>query len=150
MQHQLVNLQGGTVTSDSQATPDAVVERDDNGDTFQNGTNAAAYLKTMGETYARSRSYAANQTLDHLANATTIVKLDATGGAFTLTLPPAAGSQYQLLVAIKTDSSGNVPTIHGNAAETINGANTFTGLSAQYKTVGIWCDGTQWFILFKN
>ncbi len=77
-----------------------------------------------------------------------IQKLDATGGAFTVTLPAVAASTGLAFMFMKTDSSGNLPTLDGNASETINGATTYTALSSQYKAVLIWCDGTQW-LAFK-
>lgn len=70
---------------------------------------------------------------------------NATGGAFTVTLPPAARRTGRLLV-IKEIGGTNDVTVDGNAAETIDGAATKL-LSTQYQTLWIQSDGANWHIL---
>lgn len=74
---------------------------------------------------------------------------DASGGAFSVTLPPAAdclaengGHEY---VIVNTGATGTV-TVDGNAAETINGSATFA-LSTQYSAIKLRAiSSTAWVI----
>lgn len=75
-----------------------------------------------------------------------VILVDATAGAVTVTLPAASVSTGQRLEIKKTDSSGNAVTIDGNGAETIDGAAT-ASLSVQYESKTIVCDGSNWWIL---
>lgn len=76
-----------------------------------------------------------------------VIFVNSSGGAFTLTLPPAnqmgLGSWFWF---VKTDVSVNAITLDGNGAETINGALTNVQLDAQYDFMIIICDGSNWFI----
>ena len=72
--------------------------------------------------------------------------VDASGGAVTMTLPPAALSAGRIVAIKKTDSSGYAVTIDGNASETIDDATTAT-ISVQYVTLELFCDGTEWWII---
>jgi len=75
-----------------------------------------------------------------------LIQGDASGGAFTVTLPALADSYLQCFTIWKSDSGGNVVTVAGDGAETINGANTYTGLAAQYDSVTVQNVGAQWVI----
>lgn len=143
MSNQLLKYTGGVLNSDSQATAGAAVERDSIGDTYQKGVNAATYLATAGSFFAHGKNYTTTATLDGTA---TVAKGNATAGAFTITLPPAATATDQVYVVVKTDASANAVTVKGNGSELINGANTFA-LSAQYNVARFWCDGTQWYLI---
>lgn len=72
--------------------------------------------------------------------------VDATAGAVTVNLPAAASSSGYSVTVKKTDSSVNAVTLDGDTTETIDGATTYA-LSAQYDSVSIRCDGTEWFIV---
>lgn len=74
-----------------------------------------------------------------------ILLCDASGGAFTATLPAASGVTGKRLIIVKTDSSTNPVTIDGNGAETIGGAANKI-LRIQYEYLVLVCDGTKWFI----
>lgn len=74
------------------------------------------------------------------------VRSDATGGAFTVTLPAAAGVTGRVYVVKKIDSSGNTVTVDGNGAETIDGSTTFP-LAAQFDIVTIQSNGVGWDII---
>lgn len=78
-----------------------------------------------------------------------VIPCNASGGAFTVTLPAASGLSGMILTIVKTDSSFNAVTIDGNASETINGATTTT-LNTQYESVQIVCDGSNWFIVTRQ
>lgn len=71
------------------------------------------------------------------------IKADATGGAFTITLPAAtdAGDGFEITV-VKIDSSNTV-TLDGDGSETINGSANFS-LSRQWQAVTLRCDGSNW------
>lgn len=71
---------------------------------------------------------------------------DATAGAMTLTLPPAADKTGQQIFVVKTDSSISNVVLDGDGSETINGSATYT-LSTQYSKVTIISDGTRWFVV---
>lgn len=70
---------------------------------------------------------------------------NATGGAFTITLPTAAGRIGQMFFFKKIDASANAITIARSGAETIDGA-TSQSLSTQYQAITVVSDGTNWYI----
>ena len=69
--------------------------------------------------------------------------------ARTLTLPPVAQCTGRTFNVIKTTAAAFSFTLQANAAELINGANTFVSPTAQYSMVTIRSDGTQWLITSK-
>jgi uncharacterized protein HemX len=72
--------------------------------------------------------------------------VDATAAPVSVDLPAAASSNGYWLTVKKTDASANAVTLDGNASETIDGATTYA-LSAQYDSVTVRCDGSEWFIV---
>jgi hypothetical protein len=71
------------------------------------------------------------------------VLCDATGGAFTVTLPTLTDN---LWVAVKkTDATGNIVTVSPGVSGLIDGSATQT-LSTQYDSVDFYCDGSNWHI----
>ncbi len=74
------------------------------------------------------------------------VNCDSSSGTFTVTLPATANSKYQIYTIKKTDTSGVVVLIDGNAAETIDGDLT-KSLNLQNESITIQCDGTNWYII---
>ena len=75
-----------------------------------------------------------------------VILCDATGGAFTVTLPAVASSAKLLFHIKKIDGSANAITVDGNGAETIDDSATHS-LSSQYNSITIVCDGTEWWKL---
>lgn len=69
--------------------------------------------------------------------------VDATGGAVTINLPPAADAKHCKQTFVKTDASGNAVTLDGDSAETVDWASTKV-LSAQGSKATILSDETQW------
>ena len=67
-------------------------------------------------------------------------------GTFTVTLYAAANNIGRIHV-IKNSGTGTI-TVDPFGSETIDGATTYT-LSAQWSTVQIICDGTNWKIISK-
>lgn len=80
------------------------------------------------------------------ANTDTVILCDASGGAFTVTLPAAADNTGKVFYLKKIDSSANAVTIDGNGAETIDDATTLV-LSGQYDAAMLVSDGAEWWIL---
>jgi len=78
------------------------------------------------------------------------VLVNGTSGAWTLTLPDATKSNGVKLTIKAIDASGNLVTPTGASSQNIDGANTYTGLSAQYKFVQMVCNGTAWWIVGSN
>jgi PBP1b-binding outer membrane lipoprotein LpoB len=76
------------------------------------------------------------------------VRVNATSGAITVTLPPA-GVIGRPIGIMKSDSSGNAVTIDGNGSETIEGATTQT-LSSQYDAMLLRDNGTSWDVEISN
>lgn len=75
-----------------------------------------------------------------------VVLADATGGAFTVTLPNAAFRKNQQPIIVKRlNAGGNAVTI-GSAGGTIDGAATVS-LAAQYSTKSFMSDGSNWHMI---
>ncbi len=87
-----------------------------------------------------SKTSAYTAALDH------VILCDASGGAFTVTLPAASGATGRVYHIKKTDSSTNAVTVDGNASETIDGGTTAT-IAAQFESIMIVCDGSNWHII---
>ena len=71
---------------------------------------------------------------------------DCTSNAITINLPAAStasGLQYHIK---KIDSSSNTVTVDADGTETIDGALTQV-ISAQYESITIVCDGSNWHII---
>lgn len=73
-----------------------------------------------------------------------IVLGDATGGAFSLTLPTAAGFRG-LTYVLKRISAANNVTVATTSSQTIDGAATYV-LDAQYKSIVVVSDNSNWII----
>ena len=112
-------------------------------DESEDGFNLSKGLMVAGSFGASLTAISSNTTLDTTHH---VVTCDASGGAFTVTLPASSGITGRVYHIKKTDSSGNAVTVDGNAAETIDGAAT-AALSAQYESIQISCDGSNWHII---
>ena len=134
--------------------PNAVATRE--GQTYWStdaaaGSELAMCVHKGGTTYAwETLAYGAayvvtaSKTTTYTAAPGDIIPCNATGGAFTVNLPAAAGVVQSIRVK-KTDASANAITIDGNASETIDGAATRT-LTTQYEAVELWSDGAGWLV----
>lgn len=78
----------------------------------------------------------------------TVVLADASGGAFTVTLPDETGSDGRVVVVKKIDSTANAVTVDAGGATpaTIDGSSTQT-LASQYNIMRLVCDGANWFLI---
>jgi hypothetical protein len=76
-----------------------------------------------------------------------LIKADASGGGFTITLIAAASFTDRFLVIKKiAGNPANVVTVDGNGAETIDGAATQLLILAN-SSLTLYSDGTQWWII---
>jgi hypothetical protein len=73
------------------------------------------------------------------------VLVSASGAARTITLPAAGSHTGRIYKIKKIDATANTVTIDANGSETIDGATTYV-ISAQYGSVTVVSDGTNWFI----
>ena len=92
------------------------------------------------------------------AKTTTATLTVAEGGIITVTtavawiatLPAAFGNAGLWYTFKKTDAAANALTIDGSGVETIDGAATNATVDAQYDTMTIVCDGSNWHIIAKE
>jgi len=71
---------------------------------------------------------------------------NTTNNNVTMVLPPASGQEERTIYFKKTDSSDNALIVDADGTETIDGELTQT-LGAQYESITIVCDGTEWWII---
>ena len=74
------------------------------------------------------------------------VLCDATIAPFTVTLPAASTSKYQIYTIKKIDATGNSITITPNGVETID-LNLNKVLNSQNVSISIQSDGANWDII---
>ena len=75
-----------------------------------------------------------------------VIMCDASGGAFSINLPPVSGLSGRYYHIKKVDSSSNAVTIDADGTETIDGELT-QPLITQYNSAQVICSGTSWHIL---
>lgn len=92
--------------------------------------------------------YASKTTTYTITTADSYLTADATGGAFTITLPTAAVAGY-LYTIKKIDSSANAVTIGTTSAQTIDGQTTYL-LTCQFAYVQVVSDGANWRIVDQS
>jgi hypothetical protein len=109
------------------------------------GTAALADLPAAGRAVIAG-TISTKTTTYSATTADYILLADATGGAFSITLPAVATSSGCVLHVKKIDASGNAVTLDGNASETIDGATTLA-MSTQYQSYSIACNGSAWYVL---
>ncbi len=103
----------------------------------------ATYLQGGGATRGAYRSVTAT---GNVVSGDYLIIADATGGAITMALPPAALVPGRIYAFKRVNSGANAVVIDPSGAETIDGAATYT-LSAQWNSVTIMSNGTAWFII---
>lgn len=79
-------------------------------------------------------------------DADSIILVDATGAARTITLPDAAGRTGKVYDIKKIDASANAVIIDGDGADTIDGAAS-ASLTKQHESLTIVSDGANWRII---
>lgn len=113
------------------------------------GTGADPSWQNVSPSALNVASKTANYTLTASDD---LILANSSGGAFTLTLPTAAGITGKVYHIKKTDSTfatANAITIDGNGSETIDGDLTTT-LNTQYESISIVSDGTNWQMLDRK
>lgn len=75
-----------------------------------------------------------------------VILADASLGALTVVLPPAASVANRVYLVKKTDASGNAVTLNPDGTETIDGVLTPT-LGAQYQFMKVISNGTTWYVI---
>ncbi|MEY3459772.1 MAG: hypothetical protein RL215_2929 [Planctomycetota bacterium] len=75
-----------------------------------------------------------------------IVLCNASGGAFTVTLPSAVGNTGRQFVVKRLNSGSNAVTVAAAGGQTIDGAATVT-LSSQYQVITLVSDGSGWMLI---
>jgi hypothetical protein len=134
----------GQITADDAANPSTVAMRDSSAG-MANVSETVDNL-TVNKT-ALLGAHASVTSVAALDATAVIWPFDGTGGAFAPTLPAVASCAKRVYICKRTAASGNI-TLTPNGAETIDGATTYV-LSAQWSTVWLFSDGTQWLILAK-
>jgi len=71
------------------------------------------------------------------------------GAGVTATLPTAADNGGRFLTFVKANADATALTLDGEGAETINGNATNAEMDAQYDTMTIFCNTSEWFIVDK-
>lgn len=109
------------------------------GDSVGPGSSTAFYA------YGGLRLTMVTDTLNHAVGPNEcVVRMDATAGALTVTLPaPASAKSRHLVKIMKVDSSANAVTISVSGGSLISGAASIT-LAAQWNAVELFFDETQW------
>ena len=102
----------------------------------------ATYLQGGGATRGAYRSVT---TTGNVVSGDYFLICDATAGAITLTLPPAAIVAGRIYVFKRINAGANTVTVDAYASETIDGAATHV-LSPQWNSITIISNGTAWFI----
>ena len=130
---------------------DIIKGRENGGATFVAVGNSAAAVNTfnvVGSIGTNGTSTSATSvTLDGTYH---LILASAAAGNTTINLPAASGAANRHYVIKRTDSTVvNSLTIDANASENIDHATTYS-LSVQDQYVGIWCDGTQWWVISSN
>lgn len=141
---QLEKAQFENVAGTPSATPLARVYADITDTTnaiprIHDGTGWQALLK-------RRVKYSSATTTATIGADDEIHRMDASGAAFTSTLPAAASMEGKTVIVQKTDTSFNVATVKANGAELIDGSNTLK-LCTYLEWVRLLCISGAWTVI---
>jgi hypothetical protein len=76
----------------------------------------------------------------------TVYLIDASGGAVTVTLPPAKDAKGEWFLFKKTNNGSPNVTIDGNGSETIDGSATIT-INGHWDVRKLASDGVTWYVI---
>ena len=113
---------------------------DASGALTSNGSGTLSWSPTIVKVLSKTAHYTISETESNI-----FVACNATSGAMTITLRAASGLTGYVVAVKKTDSSANAVTVDANASEQIDGATTQV-ISAQYTSLSLVCDGSNWHI----
>jgi hypothetical protein len=111
--------------------------------TYDDGTGEISLEVAAGGSGGSPWTYTLQTGTSYTAVAGDFVVASNTG-TVTITLP--SGHSVDDTIIVKKTGSGGTVTVDGNASETIDGATTFD-LTAQYASVTLISDGTNWLIV---
>jgi hypothetical protein len=123
-------------TTDDDATKNLLEFRDSGGNV----------LASIGDGGALSLPIETITGADTLDDTNHVVLCNASGAAFTVTLPAAATNVGRIYHIKKIDSSVNAVTIDPANSETLDGDLT-VDITSQYESLQIACDGSNWHVL---
>ena len=123
-------------------TPDSLTmpSADASGALTSNGSGTLSWSPTIVKVLSKTAHYTISETESNI-----FVACNATSGAMTITLRAASGLAGYVVAVKKTDSSANAVTVDPNASEQVDGATTQV-ISAQYTSLSLVCDGSNWHI----
>jgi hypothetical protein len=78
-----------------------------------------------------------------------VIAVNATSGAVTITLPASSGISGRVYTIKKVDSSEYAVTVDGSGAETIDGAENYS-LVSRWNYVTVVSDGANWLVVGNN
>lgn len=105
------------------------------------GTNSSASFLHSNGSFSSAITAVNSNTLLNDNHYT--VKVDASGGARTITLPSSLGITGRIYNIKKTDGSSNIVTVATTSSQTIDGATT-RSLASQWATISVQSDGANW------
>lgn len=103
------------------------------------GTGWQAFLK-------RRVKYSSATTTATIGADDELHRMDASGAAFTSTLPAVASMEGKTITVMKTDTTFNAATVKGSGAELIDGSNTLI-LSTYLEWVRLICISGAWTVI---
>lgn len=108
-----------------------------------NDTDPNSHLEVKGSLSLNVTSISSATTLTDVHN---VILTDASGGAFTITLPAASGNDGRVYYIKESVGSTNTITIDGDGTENIDGVGNKT-ITTAYGSMRVVCDGSNWFII---
>lgn len=122
----------------------------DDGDISQTGDAQASLLDvTIGGTGLTLNSFSVLSDSDTVTISSATINICTKAGAMEIDLPDAATSTGKIFTFKKTDADASIVALDANGG-TIDGADPYNEMDAQYDTVTIISDGTNWHIIAKD
>jgi hypothetical protein len=132
---------GNTLTAPTIITP-TIVDQTNSNHIHDKAASTGGPIAPAYALVSKTAAYTATST-------DSVILVDATSGAVTITFPTAVGIGGKAYTIKKIDSSTNDVTVDGNGAETIDGAANYK-LYTQYDSVEMMSDNTNWAKLSES
>lgn len=114
-------------------------------------SGAELYLKTEASKWtlvsAPATVAAAKTAAYTVLNTDRLILADTSGGAFSVTLPPVATAEGQIVTFKNVGTGTNALTIDGDGSETIDGGATLATMDAQYDTITLMAGPSEWHVI---